>query len=227
MTAVDPEGRIRHPLDVFHSTYAPDGSFIPSGYVPVADGAGLVDYLDSAGFGDTTALDAAVFGYQAHGNLGSTETFDSTAAGWHSGTLNADCTFTFTAPASGTVGSMVLELTQDGTGGWALTMPGSVVGDFTGYDSTAGTTSLLMFFTRDGGTTWFGFIAGGSGSSVTALDDLTDVTITAPAEDDQLQYISGEWVNNSRRWEPVTTNPGAGPEIVFDGDDIVMTWRTY
>lgn len=61
-----------------------------------------------------------------------------------------------------------------------------------------------------------------------ALDDLTDVTISAPAADDQLQYIGGVWVNNSRRWEPVVTDPGTGPELVFDGTgDIVMTWVSY
>jgi flagellar hook-basal body complex protein FliE len=64
-------------------------------------------------------------------------------------------------------------------------------------------------------------------SSVGDLDDLTDVTITAPEANQQLQYIGGVWVNNHRRWEPVTTNPGAGPEIVFDGDEIVMTWADY
>lgn len=46
MTAVDPEGRIRHPLDVFHSTFNPDGTNVTAGYVPVADGLGQVEYLD-------------------------------------------------------------------------------------------------------------------------------------------------------------------------------------
>ena len=54
------------------------------------------------------------------------------------------------------------------------------------------------------------------GGGATELDDLSDVTITAPEEDQQLQHIGGVWVNNHRRWEPVTTNPGGGPEIVFD-----------
>lgn len=29
------------------------------------------------------------------------------------------------------------------------------------------------------------------------------------------------------RWEPVTYDPGTGPEIVFDATDIVMTWKEY
>lgn len=60
-----------------------------------------------------------------------------------------------------------------------------------------------------------------------ALDDLTDVTITAVAADDTLQYDGSGWVNTSRRWEPVTFDPGTGPEIVFTATDIVMTWETY
>ena len=62
------------------------------------------------------------------------------------------------------------------------------------------------------------------GASVSAIDDLTDATITSPAEGDMLRYTSGVWVNTPGRWEPVTTNPGTGPELVWDGDEIVMTW---
>jgi hypothetical protein len=51
MTAADPEGRIRHQLDVFHSTLDAAGSFIAAGLVPVADGLGQVDYVDSSTFG--------------------------------------------------------------------------------------------------------------------------------------------------------------------------------
>ena len=61
----------------------------------------------------------------------------------------------------------------------------------------------------------------------TALDDLTDVTITSAATDDTLRYDGAVWVNDNRRWEPVTTDPGTGPEIVFTSTDIVMTWETY
>ena len=71
-------------------------------------------------------LAAKAIGYQAHGSIGSTETFDA-AIGWHSGTLNANCTFTLTAAPSGTASSLFLELAQDGTGGWTITLPASVV----------------------------------------------------------------------------------------------------
>ena len=45
-------------------------------------------------------LAAKDIGYQAHGNMGSTETFDP-ATGWHSGTFDAACTFTFSASTTG------------------------------------------------------------------------------------------------------------------------------
>ena len=71
-------------------------------------------------------LAAKAIGYEAHGSMGATETFDA-AIGWHSGTLNANCTFTLTAAPSGTQSSLFLELLQDGTGGWTITLPASVV----------------------------------------------------------------------------------------------------
>jgi hypothetical protein len=51
MTAADPEGRVRHLLDVMHKTYDDAGDPIAAGMVPVADGLGQVDYIDSASFG--------------------------------------------------------------------------------------------------------------------------------------------------------------------------------
>src|SRR5690349_11416929 len=95
-------GRITH-LYVMHRTEDDDGDPVPAGYLLAADGSLGHTWTDPTGIvADTSDLDAAVFGYQAHGSLGATETFDSTVAGWHSGTFNADCTFTFTAQASGT-----------------------------------------------------------------------------------------------------------------------------
>ncbi len=51
MTAADPEGRVRHLLDVMHKTYDDAGDPIAAGMVPVADGLGQVDYIDSSTFG--------------------------------------------------------------------------------------------------------------------------------------------------------------------------------
>jgi hypothetical protein len=64
---------------------------------------------------------------------------------------------------------------------------------------------------------------GGGGSGAEELDDLTDVIITAPAEDDDLRYNGSEWVNDPRKWEAVTN----GEDIfVWEGDDLVHEWST-
>jgi hypothetical protein len=104
-------------------------------------------------------LDYAVEG-SAIGNTGGTRTLDLTVANFFSATLNQACTFTFSnPPASGDFGTFVLELTNGGA--FAITWPASV--DWPGGSAPTLTTSgkdQLVFTTRDGGTTWFGFTAG-------------------------------------------------------------------
>lgn len=103
--------------------------------------------------------DYAVEG-SAVGNTGSTETFDLTNANFFSATLDQACTFTFSnPPASGDFGTFVLELTNGGA--FTITWPASV--DWPGGTAptlTAAGKDQLVFTTRDGGTTWFGLVAG-------------------------------------------------------------------
>lgn len=73
MTAVDPEGRIRHPLDVFHSTLNPDGTAVTAGMIPVADGLGQVEYIAA------TDLGFGWFNVKDYGALGDGTTDDTTA----------------------------------------------------------------------------------------------------------------------------------------------------
>jgi hypothetical protein len=100
---------------------------------------------------------------QAHGNLGATETIDLALGNVHTGTLDANCTFTFTGATNGLACAFYLRLTQDGTGSRTITWPGSVkwAGGVAPILSTgAGKVSALAFETTDGGTTWYGFLAG-------------------------------------------------------------------
>ena len=103
--------------------------------------------------------DYAVQG-SAVGNTGATRTFDLSVANFFSATLDQACTFTFSnPPASGDFGTFVLELTNGGA--FAITYPASV--DFVGGVAptlTASGVDQLVFTTRDGGTTYFGFVAG-------------------------------------------------------------------
>lgn len=79
-------------------------------------------------------------------------------------TLTGNCTFTFSnPPASGKGGSFTLILKQDATGSRTVTWPASVKwagGAAPTITATASATDILVFFTRDAGTTWYGGVFG-------------------------------------------------------------------
>ena len=106
-----------------------------------------------------TLKDYAVEG-SAIGNTGASRTFDLSVANFFSATLDQACTFTFSnPPASGDFGAFVLEPTNGGA--FVITFPASV--DWPGGTAptlTAAGVDQLVFTTRDGGTTWYGFTAG-------------------------------------------------------------------
>jgi hypothetical protein len=209
--------------------------------------ASAVSIADAGGYFTATDVEAAlqelaskVIGYQAHGNLGSTETF-SALTGWHSGTLNADCVFTLSGATSGLVASMVLELAEDGTGGWTIDLPSSVVNAAAleaAFDTTASMTSLLLLMSRDGGTNWYGFFAGGGSSSVLEVDDegtpLTTAAtsldfvgsgVTATAAGDAVTVTipgASDPADDTSVWMPLTTVVAGDPVLVWDGDDSLI-----
>jgi hypothetical protein len=65
-------------------------------------------------------------------------------------------------PASGRAYTITLILTQDATGGRSITWPASVkwAGGVAPSLSAASKTDIVSLLTKDGGTTWFGFIGG-------------------------------------------------------------------
>ena len=90
---------------------------------------------------------------QAHGNAGATETFDMVNGDTHTATLDANLTVTLTGwAASGTMSSMFIGLTQDGTGGRTVTWPAAVVAAPT-VTTTANAITWISLWTIDGGTT--------------------------------------------------------------------------
>jgi len=118
----------------------------------------------------------------AHGTMGATETFAPASGNWHTGTFDAACTFTFTAPTSGRGCTLFLELAQDGTGGWAMTLPASFTNKAAleaAQITTASTTAFLIAWTRDGGTTWYGQWVGAGGLS--AADFATPAIVLGTA----------------------------------------------
>ena len=106
-----------------------------------------------------TLKDYAVEGV-AIGNAGATRTFDLTAGNFFSVTIDQASVFTFSnPPASGDFGAFVMEVTNGAA--FAITWPASV--DWPGGTAptlTASGVDQLVFTTRDGGTTYFGFVAG-------------------------------------------------------------------
>ncbi len=82
----------------------------------------------------------------------------------HSVTLTGNATLTFDNPvATGDSSSFTLIVKQDGTGSRTVTWPGSVAwaaATAPTLTTTANKFDVLAFTTVDGGTRWFGFVAG-------------------------------------------------------------------
>ena len=80
-------------------------------------------------------------------------------------TLTENTTFTFSnPPASGTAYSFSIEIIQDsGASGYTVTWPSSVdwpAATAPTLTATASAKDVFVFYTRDGGTNWYGFTAG-------------------------------------------------------------------
>ena len=99
-----------------------------------------------------------------------TSSSNATTVNCHAGnafshTLTENTTFTFSnPPASGTAYSFSLEIIQDASAsGYTVTWPSSV--DWPSataptLTATASAKDVFVFYTRDGGTNWYGFTAG-------------------------------------------------------------------
>jgi hypothetical protein len=129
---------------------------------------------------------------QNHGNTGSAETFSYAIAETHSATVDASTTFSLTGATSGVPAYMVLELTVGSSPPYTITWPGTVVWQDTAptLPTTAGDVMFIELYTRDGGTTWYGFPIGGGGASA----------------------------DDTRVWMPLTTVVGGVPDLVWDTD---------
>jgi len=106
-------------------------------------------------YAETCAENAAVTG---------TVSIDLNNGNVHSVTLTGNATLTFDNPvATGDSSSFTLIVKQDGTGSRTITWPGSVAwaaATAPTLTTTANKFDVLAFTTVDGGTRWFGFVAG-------------------------------------------------------------------
>jgi hypothetical protein len=80
-------------------------------------------------------------------------------------TLTENTTFTFSnPPASGTAFTFSLEIIQDASAsGYTVTWPSSVdwpAATAPTLTATASAKDVFVFYTRDGGTNWYGFVSG-------------------------------------------------------------------
>lgn len=170
-----------------------------------------------------------------HGAMGTTETIDPASGNYHAGTLDDDCTLTLSPPTDGVACVIYVELTEDGTGGNAPTFDasgGTVLwpgGSPPSHDETADSVTLYAFVTRDGGANWFGYQLGSGGSTLTIQDQGSPLTTAATT----LNFVgdaitaTGSGATKTiavRSNEPVTYNDGSGPDLVWEGDDLVMEW---
>ena len=138
------------------------------------DGAVQLNY-DNATRLLTTSVGADVTGeliadsynetYAAVTSSSNATTVDCEAGNAFSHTLTENTTFTFSnPPASGTAYSFSLEIIQDASAsGYTVTWPASV--DWPSataptLTATASAKDVFVFYTRDGGTNWYGFTAG-------------------------------------------------------------------
>ena len=103
--------------------------------------------------------------YAAVTSSSNATTVDCESGNAFSHTLTENTTFTFSnPPASGTAFSFSLELIQDASAsGFTVTWPATVdwpAATAPTLTATASAKDVFVFYTRDGGTNWYGFTAG-------------------------------------------------------------------
>ena len=111
----------------------------------------------------------------------------------------SNLTLTLSNPsASGTYCEVNLTVEQHATTPKGITWPGSVVWltSTPTLSTTGNAIDVFHLFTLDFGTTWYGtYVISDTVGNVQALDDLTDVTITAATTGEYLRYSGSAWVD--------------------------------
>ena len=154
-----------------------------------------------------------------------THTINLANGNWHDVTMTGNTTFSFTGATSGEGDSFVLILRQDGTGGRDATFPGAVVWPGTSEptaDTTASSVSIYTFLSRDGGTTWFGFLAGGGAAIASpsfASNTFSEVALTVDASMALTAPTATSLLFSSPFFSEVVVDSSGN--IVYEGVDIV------
>lgn len=136
------------------------GALLHSGQVDVTGTINFVDFALSRGL----FVDYG-FIVTTPSSSGGTLTLDITLGNYFDVDLTEDVTvLNFNNPtASGSNCTIILLAKQDGTGGWVITWPASIVwerstGESPAQSLAANAQDIYQFTTIDGGTTWHGFV---------------------------------------------------------------------
>ena len=180
-TALDGKAAVSHTHSIANVTglqTALDGKAAVSHTHIISDVTGLQTALDaklesvdlSAYTGDVDitgelVVDSYNETYQSVSSTSNTTTVNCEAGNVFATTLSENTTFVFSnPPASGTAYGFSLRITQDASAsGYTVTWPASI--DWVNataptLTSTASAVDQLVFYTNDGGTTWYGFVSG-------------------------------------------------------------------
>jgi hypothetical protein len=147
-------------------------AIIPTGdtntgiFFPAADEIALVEggtealRITSANFTRPLAYADTVV---ALGNSGTATTINLQSGNVFTATLTGNCTFTLSNPIATGSSSFTLILTNDGTGGRTVAWSGGTFrfpggASALGRTATANAVDVWVFFTPNGGTTWYGAI---------------------------------------------------------------------
>jgi hypothetical protein len=147
---------------ITRSTDLNTGIFFPAAdEIAFAEGGAERLRITSAGFVRPVAYADTV---SALGNTGTAITIDLQTANVFTATLTGNCTFTLSNPIATGSSSFTLILTNDGTAGrtvaWSggsFVFPGGAAA--LSRTTTANAVDVWVFFTPNGGTTWYGNIA--------------------------------------------------------------------
>jgi hypothetical protein len=187
---------------------AADVTFAPAGDLTSTDVQSAIEEIAAGVLGDyLTAADGEGHTVNTVAASGTTETLDLASGNLHDVTLTDNCTFTFAGATAGVGCYLTLILRQDGTGSRTVTWPAEVEwpgGVAPTLSDGANEVDVLSFLSNDGGTTWFGLMAG-SGGGIIDSDDVRDagrweviVSGTAPpvavTTEDETDWIYG-WVS--------------------------------
>ncbi len=137
-------------------------SGIPTDFVSAASGGTFSGDIDVGG---ELLVDSYNETYAAVTSSSNATTVNCETGNAFSHVLTENTTFTFSnPPASGTAYSFSIEIIQDsGASGYTVTWPPAVdwpAATAPTITATASAKDVFVFYTRDGGTTWYGFTAG-------------------------------------------------------------------